>query len=145
MVEDALLKGVPMVFVAEARLLRGRWYWTDRVVAQVERHMRLAFQPLTRKWRLSTASEPFGSAGTGGSFGQSFDTLGEALATIQRLSRWKLADLSDIDPDARHTLEFRFRLDLSQLPRPFQIGAVGQTDWTIGVSREWRLPAGSLR
>jgi Domain of unknown function (DUF4390) len=144
-VEDALLKGVPMVFVADARLLRSRWYWTDRAVAQVERHMRLAFQPLTRKWRLSTAAEPFGSTASGGSFSQSFDTLGEALATIQRLSRWKLAEPGDIDAEARHTLEFRFRLDLSQLPRPFQIGAVGQPDWTIGVSRELRLPAGSLR
>jgi hypothetical protein len=28
-------------------------------------------------------------------------------------------------------VEFRFRLDVSQLPRPLQIGTLGQSDWTI--------------
>ena len=29
-VEDALLKGIPMVFLAEADILRERWYWYDK-------------------------------------------------------------------------------------------------------------------
>ena len=33
-VEDALLKSIPMTFVAEAELLRERWYWYDRKSAQ---------------------------------------------------------------------------------------------------------------
>jgi hypothetical protein len=28
-VEDALQRGVPLYFVAEAQLLRSRWYWRD--------------------------------------------------------------------------------------------------------------------
>jgi hypothetical protein len=32
-VEEALVKGVPVYFVAEAELLRDRWYWYDRKVA----------------------------------------------------------------------------------------------------------------
>jgi hypothetical protein len=31
-------------------------------------------------------------------------------------------------------VEFRFHLDLSQLPRPFQIGTLGQADWNISAS-----------
>jgi hypothetical protein len=31
-------------------------------------------------------------------------------------------------------VEFRFRLDMSQLPRPFQIGTLGQSDWNISAS-----------
>ena len=38
-----------------------------------------------------------------------------------------------------HTVDFRFRLDVSQLPRPFQIGAVGQADWIILAVRNQPL------
>jgi hypothetical protein len=55
-IEEALLKGVPMIFVAELELFRERWYWTNKRVANAERHMRLAYQPLTRRWRLNVAS-----------------------------------------------------------------------------------------
>ena len=136
-VEDALTKGIPMFFVAEAVLLRDRWYWTDKHVATTVRHMRLSYQPLTRRWRLNMSSAPIGNAGM--SLGQTFDTRDEALAAIQRISHWKIAEGSDIDPEARYNVDFRFRLDVSQLPRPFQIGAVGQSDWSINAARNVRL------
>jgi hypothetical protein len=136
-VEEALAKGIPMFFVAEAVLLRDRWYWTDKQVASVMRHMRLSYQPLTRRWRLVSASTPIGSSGL--ALGQTFETREESLAAIQRISHWKIADAADIDPDARYNVDFRFRLDVSQLPRPFQIGAVGHPDWNISVSRNVRL------
>jgi hypothetical protein len=136
-VEDALIKGIPMFFVAEAVLLRDRWYWTDKHVATTARHMRLSYQPLTRRWRLNMSSAPIGNAGV--SLGQTFDTRDEALAAIQRISHWKIAEASDIDPDARYNVDFRFRLDVSQLPRPFQIGAVGHSDWSINAARNVRL------
>ena len=50
-VEDALHKGIPVHFVAEADVLRERWYWYDRNVASAQRYMRVAYQPLTRRWR----------------------------------------------------------------------------------------------
>ena len=96
-VEEALVKGVPMIFVAEVELLRERWYWTDKKVLTAQRHMRLAYQPLTRRWRLHVASGPLSAAGLGLSLNQSFETLPDAVAALQRLSRWKIADLSDID------------------------------------------------
>jgi hypothetical protein len=136
-VEEALAKGIPMYFVAEAAIFRDRWYWTDKRVASAARHMRLAFQPLTRRWRLQVSSEPIGNSGL--VLGQMFDTREDALAAVQRISRWRIADASAIDPQATNTVEFRFRLDVSQLPRPFQIGAVGQSEWNISASRTQRL------
>jgi len=133
-VEDALLKGVAMVFVAEADVLRERWYWTNKKVASAERHMRLAYQPLTRRWRLNVAPGPIANAGLGLVLNQNFETLPDALAALQRLSRWKIADVSDLDFGQRYLVEFRFRLDLAQLPRPFQIGMLGQTDWNISAA-----------
>lgn len=136
-IEEALAKGIPMAFVAEATLYRDRWYWYDKRVATAARHMRLSYQPLTRRWRVQVSNAPVG--GTGLAFGQSYDSREEALGAIQRISGWKIADAADVDPDATHNVDFRFRLDVSQLARPFQIGAVGQADWSLSVARNLRL------
>lgn len=136
-VEDALQKGIPMFFVAEAVVFRDRWYWYDRQVATVARHMRLSYQPLTRRWRLVVSHQPIGNSGL--ALGQNFDTQEEAMAAVQRISRWRIADPGDLEVDARYNVDFKFRLDTSQLPRPFQIGVVGQRDWNISVARNQRL------
>ena len=133
-VEDALLKGVAVIFVAQADVFRDRWYWMKKKVASAERHMRLAYQPLTRRWRLSQSSGLQNNSGLGVSLNQNFDTLADALAAVQRQSRWKIADLSDIDAEQRHIIEFKFHLDVAQLPRPLQIGTLGQSDWDIAAS-----------
>lgn len=142
-VDDALAKGIPMFFVAEATLYRDRWYWYDRRVSSAARHFRLSYQPLTRRWRLQVSPQPIGPSGL--ALGQSFDTRDEALAAVQRISRWRIAEPGEYEPDASHNLDFRFRLDVSQLPRPFQIGAVGQSEWNISVARNLRLTPDSLR
>lgn len=139
-VEDALQKGIPMFFLVEAELVRERWYWYDKKFTYAARTLRLAFQPLTRRWRLSVAPGIGGSTGLGLALSQNFDTLPEALATLQRVTRWKIADGNELESDATYSVDFRFRLDLGQLPRPFQIGAVGQNEWTIVVNRRQRLP-----
>lgn len=101
--------------------------------------MRLSYQPLTRRWRLSTSPVPFSNTGLGVVLGQNFDDLRDALSSMQRISRWKIADGEAIDADVVHTVNFRFRLDLSQLPRPLQIGAVGSAGWSLMVTRNQRL------
>jgi Domain of unknown function (DUF4390) len=140
LVEEVLDKGIAIYFVAEAELFQERWYWTDRKVAQVQRHMRLAYQPLTRRWRLNVSPVPItGAAGLGISLNQNFDTLSDALDAIKRVGRMRLGDAAEIGDDPLHQVTFRFRLDTSQLPRPFQIGVVGQADWNIAVERTARL------
>lgn len=134
-VEDALLKGIPMIFVAESEIYRNRWYWTDKRVASASRSLRLAYQPLTRRWRLSLAD---GGGGGRVALAQSYDTLAEAQSAIERISRWKIAESAEVD-GSDHSLVFRFRLDLGQLPRPFQIGMVGQREWQIALERSQRL------
>lgn len=139
-VEDALAKGIPMFFVVEADIYRDRWYWTDRRVASATRTIRLTFQPLSRHWRVNIATGLINnSAGLRATLNQNYDTLPEALSAVQRLSRWKIAEATEVDAEAPHRLEFSFRLDLSQLPRPFQIGVAGQRDWTIAVQSNDRL------
>jgi hypothetical protein len=133
-VEDALLKGIPMFFVVEADIYRRRWYWTDPRAASAARTMRLAYQPLTRRWRVNIAAGLItNSAGLRVTLNQNYDTLAEALSAIQRVARWKIAEVAEVEHDAAYKLEFSFRLDLSQLPRPFQIGMAGQREWDISA------------
>ena len=140
LVQEVLDKGIAIHFVAEAELYRQRWYWSDRKVAQVSRYMRLAYQPLTRRWRLNVAPVPItGSAGFGVLLNQNFDSLDEALETVKRVGRMRLGDASDISDEITHPVLFRFRLDTTQLPRPFQIGVVGLADWDISAERFARL------
>lgn len=127
-VEDALQRGVPLYFVARADLYRSRWYWRDERVARVVRSWRLAYQPITSSWRVSL-----------GGLNQSYPTLAEALGSITRSTGWRLADLSQIDGDKNHYVEFSYRLDTTQLPSPMQIGLGGQADWTISVDRVVKL------
>lgn len=127
-VEEALSRGVPVYFVAEATLWRNRWYWRDERIARVSRQWRVAFQPLTGQWRV----------GLGG-LNQTHASLAEALAAASSSAGWKLTELARLDPDKSYTLEFDYRMDTSQLPSPMQFGLVTQGDWAVGVSRVMKL------
>ncbi len=144
-VEDALVKGLAVHFVAEAEIMRDRWYWYDRKLGTTTRYYRLAFQPLTRRWRLNVSTEPISGAGLAGSISQNFETLPDALNVIRRQTGWKVAEMADLDMEARQYIVYRFRLDISQLPRPFQIAAGNQADWTFGASRQLRLTGEMVR
>ena len=124
-VEEALQRGVPIYFAAEAQLLRNRWYWRDERVARVSRSWRLAYQPLTGFWRVSL-----------GGLNQTYPSLAEALSVATRSTNWKLAELSQLDNDKSYYVEFSYKLDTTQLPGPMQFGLGSQGgDWAVGASR----------
>ena len=130
-VDDALHKGVPLYFVAEAQLSRGRWYWRDATVARSQRQWRLSYQPLSRQYRLST-----------GGLHQSYESLAEALAPVSRASGWPLELREELQAGAHYALRFGLRLDISQLPAPLQIGlGLGAA---LSLERELKLPAAEL-
>jgi len=139
-VEDALRKGIAIYFVVEADIYRNRWYWTDLRVTSAARTLRLAYQPLTGRWRVNIVSGLItSSSGLRATLNQNYETLPEALSAIQRVTHWKIAEVSEMEPDATYNLNLNFWLDLSQLPRPFQIGVAGQRDWTISAQLRDRL------
>lgn len=126
-IEEALQKGVPLFFVAQAEVFRDRWYWRDKEVSSSSRAWRLAYQPLTRKYRV-----------TYGGLSQHYDNLSDALVAVSRSVSWKLADANQLD-DGKHYVEFSYQLDTAQMPRPMQIGIGGQPDWSLKVERMRRL------
>jgi hypothetical protein len=137
--EDALLKGITLYFVTEVEISQERWYVYNQRVARTERHVRLFYQPLTRRWRVNISPQPFNVGGLGMSLGQSYDTAEEAMAAVRRIVQWRIANAADYNPDAKQSISINFKLDLKQLPRPLQMGAAGQSDWNISYNKTQRL------
>jgi len=125
--EDALNKGLPLHFVVEFELIYPRWYtaylW-NKSVAELEQHQRLSYNALTRQYRLSF-----------GTLHQNFDTLNVALALLGRLRRRFVVEADALDEGKVYEAAIRMRLDVSQLPKPFQINALASRDWNL--SSEW--------
>lgn len=125
-IEEALHRGVPLYFTAQASVYRNRWYWRDERVARVSRTWRVAYQPLTAQWRVSL-----------GGLSQVYGTLSEALAPLSRVSGWRIADGEKLESGERYYVDFAFRLDSSQLPPPMQVD-IG-SDWKLGAERTVRV------
>ena len=128
-VDDALVKSVPIFFVTEAEVYRDRWYWRDRRVARALRSWRIVYQPLTSTYRVTTV----------GGLSQNYATRDEAMVALSRSARWKVAEPGQIEEGSRHYVEFQYRLDTAQLPRPMQIGISGEPDWQLSVRRTVRI------
>lgn len=139
-VRDALLNGIAIHFIVEAQILHHRWYWSDKVQARALRYLRLSYQPLTRRWRVAQAPEPIAPSGLGIALAQNYDTLQDALAAMGRISRWHVAQASELEPDTPYTLRLQYRLDTSQLPRPLQWGAVGGVNWSLQLQGSAPVP-----
>jgi len=124
---EALHKDVALYFVAEATVLRSRWYWRDARVSRVERTWRLTWQSITRQYRVST-----------GGLHQSFATLDEALTVLRGQSAWRIAEPKDIEDSGSYYLEFSYKLDVSQLPRLMQIGGL-QSGFALSFEQKYNF------
>lgn len=122
--EDALNKGVPLYFTLEFELIRPRWYWLNEKIVNKRQQYRLGYNAFTRQYRVGI-----------GTLYQNFATLSEALAFLSRVRLRDIAEPGALARGASYTAALRLRLDSSQLPRPFQISAVGSREWS--VSSDW--------
>ena len=122
--EDALNKGVPLYFALEFELIRPRWYWFNDRVVSLHLQYRLSYNALTRQYRLGV-----------GNLYQNYATLAEALEVMSRLRRREEVDAGALRRDTNYIAAIRLRLDTSQLPKPFQVSALGSSQWQI--SSDW--------
>lgn len=121
--EQALLKGVPLHFMAEAVVLRSRWYWRDRRLAERRHYWRLAYLPLMRRWRVLASDAPLAGVSAPAPDAVAslwFDSLAQALEGVQRLHDWPVMAAAHFEPGRKHTLRFRYLLLGEELPRPLQ-------------------------
>jgi hypothetical protein len=122
--EDALNKGVPLYFLLEFEVIRPRWYWLDDKVVNSQQQYRLAYNALTRQYRLGI-----------GAFYQNFSDLNEALSFLSRVRRRQVLELGMLSRGSVYSAAVRMRLDVSQLPKPFQLNALASRDWNL--SSDW--------
>jgi hypothetical protein len=123
--EELLERGVPLYFVTEVEVLRPRWYWADESVFKTAQSVRLSYQALTRQYRV-----------TRGALGLSFTNLGDALRAVGTVRAWRIADSRAFASRSSHDLYVRFRLDKSQLPKPFQLTMITESEWA--PASEWK-------
>ena len=125
-IAEALDRGLTLFFVVEAELTRSRWYWFDEKSVVTTLHYRLSYHALTRQYRLSTGNLQLG-----------FPTLGEALGVMAHVRDWKIADRGGpLRAGESYAAAVRMRLDTTQLPKPFQINAITNRDWTL--ESDWK-------
>ena len=118
--ENALHKGVALYFTVEFECTRPRWYWFDERVATASRTTRVSYHALTRTYRLST-----------GTLHQSLPTLDEALQVLGRVRHLVVLEPDQLSPETTYAAATRMRLDVSQLPKPFQVSALANREWTL--------------
>lgn len=119
--EEALNKGIPLYFVLEFEMVRPRWYWFNDRAVSTQQGYRLSYSALTRQYRIGV-----------GAFYQNFPTLSEALQVMSRLRRRYDLEAGAISRGTAYIAALRLRLDISQLPRPFNLNALGSREWSLG-------------
>lgn len=123
---EAVTNGVPLYFVVDFELTRPRWYWFDEKSAVRRLQLRLSYHPLSRQYRLST-----------GLLQQNYPTLEAALNVLRRVRSWPVIERGTALSDATYDAAVRMRLDVTLLPKPFQLSAL--------TSREFNMESGWRR
>jgi hypothetical protein len=122
---EAVTNGVPLYFAVEFELTRPRWYWFDEKAAAKRLQLRLSYHALSRYYRLST-----------GVLQQNYATLEEALNVLRRVRNWQVVDRGTALADATYDAAVRMRLDVTLLPKPFQLSALTSRD--LNLESPWK-------
>jgi hypothetical protein len=122
--EEALQKGIPLYFTTEFELTRTRWYWLDEKVVQWSNTYRVSYTALTRQYRVAS-----------GALGQAFDSLDDVQRFLGRIASRPVAHAEVLVKGARYDAAVRMRLDVNQLPKPFQLNALASREWQL--SSDW--------
>ena len=123
--EDAINKGVALYFEVDFELTRKRWYWFDEHPVSRQLMLRLSYHALTRQYRISS-----------GPLYQSVSNLEDALRILSRVRSWQVLQHNEVDAGTDYQAGLRMRLDVTQLPKPFQVNALTSRDWNL--ASEWQ-------
>jgi hypothetical protein len=118
--EEALEKGIPLYFTIEFELQRTRFMWFSEKVAEWSISYRVSYSSLTRQYRVSS-----------GPLGQTFESLEDVQRFIGHVASRPVARAEDLTKGARYEAAVREKLDVTQLPKPFQVNALASRDWQL--------------
>jgi hypothetical protein len=118
--DEALQKGVPLYFLLEFEISRPRWYWLDEKVVSATTQYRVSYNALTRQYRIAS-----------GLLGLTFESLDEVERFLSRVTAREVARRDQLAKGTRYEAALRLRLDVNQLPKPFQMSALASREWTL--------------
>jgi uncharacterized protein DUF4390 len=127
--ERALEKGIVLYFVTKFTLLDPRWYWFDKEVARTKPRVGLTYYALTRRYRLNYRSHS-----------RDFYSLKEALQVLSQLRDHPITINSELKPGVEYKAALRVWLDLTRMPKPFQVEALSSSGWNLSSDTlEWHM------
>lgn len=145
-VKEALSRGIPIYFVGEFSLTRARWGWLDAAQQTLVRHLphfivgdtpltrwswlddevfkgeqtiKISYSVLTGRYRISR-----------GALFQNFASLDDVLVMIARQNSAAIS-AKLLNKNDKYIAGARLSLDVSQLPKPLQVNALTDSDWTL--------------
>ena len=122
--EQALDKGIPLYFTIDFELVRTRFLWFPEKVAEWSITYRVSYSSLTRQYRVAS-----------GPLGQTFESLDDVQRFIGHVASRPVARADDLVKGARYEASVRVKLDVNQLPKPFQVNALASREWQL--SSDW--------
>lgn len=117
---DVLSKGIALYFKVEFMLTQPRWYWFSRQLVSSSRTYRLSYQPLMQQYRVSF-----------GGLQASFMSCDSALNVIRHIPAWFVVPKDLVRLGETYQVSTRVFLDVSQMPKPFQLNAVNNREWSL--------------
>jgi hypothetical protein len=119
--EEAVNKGVALYFNLDFELAQPRWYWFDEKVVKLSQTYKLDYHALTRQYRLSAGSS---------SLYLTFPSLADALRVLQQPQVFAV-ERGKVTAGETYEASVRLRLDVTRLPKPFQIETFTNREWTL--------------
>ena len=86
--EQLVKKGVTLHFVTEFQLTKGRWYWFDEKVVDVQRTSKISYQALTDQYRVTLGSVTITAA-----------NLKQAMGAVSSIDDWAVIEQPMVSPN----------------------------------------------
>ena len=128
---EALEHGVPLLILVDIEIVTPRWYWSDKVIAELEQGYLLLYHALSESYVVHNLN-----SGTQ----NNFITLKQALNYLSSIKELPILDANILSPDKDYYLRVRTHLDIESLPAPMRPLAYISSDWQLSSDwYEWPL------
>lgn len=119
-IEDAINRGLALPFIIEYEVTRSRWYWLDETVVKGSSSRQISYNALTRQYRLTI-----------GSLYQNFARLEDVKQVLSSIRGIDVSGRGQLRKGTSYDVAVRMRLDVSRLPKPFQVNALASREWDM--------------
>ncbi len=122
--QEALTRGVALYFLLEVEVAIPRWYWVDSKPVNFQRTVKVTYSPLLQQYRVNANL-----------ITTTYANFVDMRRSLSRVRGVQVGEKSALKRDETYQAFIRYRLDTSQLPKPFQLSALASPEWKL--TSEW--------